>query len=63
MTRFTFSAAVLLCCMVLSLNGFAQTTDATVGGTVSDATGALIPGVTITATNTGDRYREDGADQ
>src|SRR5689334_9756714 len=29
----------------------AQTTNATLGGTVSDASGALIPGVTITATN------------
>jgi len=53
MIRLTFSAAVLLCCMLLSLNGIAQTTDATVGGTVSDVTGALLPGVTITATNTG----------
>src|SRR5436309_10420186 len=31
---------------------FAQTTNATLGGTVSDATRALIPGVTVTATNT-----------
>jgi hypothetical protein len=38
---------------MLSLNAFAQTSDATVGGTVSDSTGALIPGVTITATNVG----------
>jgi len=30
---------------------FGQTTNATVGGTVSDSTGALIPGVSITATN------------
>src|SRR6266566_374276 len=30
----------------------AQTTNATLGGTVSDATRALIPGVTVTATNT-----------
>src|SRR5919197_2091687 len=30
---------------------FAQTSNATIGGTVSDATGALIPGVTVTATN------------
>jgi len=29
-----------------------QTSNATVGGTVSDATGALIPGVSVTATNT-----------
>jgi hypothetical protein len=31
---------------------FAQSTNATLGGTVSDATKALIPGVTVTATNT-----------
>src|SRR5262245_61216316 len=30
----------------------AQTTNATLGGTVADASGALIPGVTVTATNT-----------
>src|SRR5438093_169428 len=30
---------------------FAQTSNATLGGTVSDSTGALIPGVAITATN------------
>jgi hypothetical protein len=52
MRKFTFTTALLLCWTLLSLNAFAQTTDATVGGTVSDATGALIPGVTITATNT-----------
>jgi hypothetical protein len=37
---------------MLSANAFAQTANATLGGTVADATGALIPGVTITATNT-----------
>ena len=31
----------------------AQSTAATVNGTIEDATGALIPGVTVTATNTG----------
>src|SRR5262249_45973149 len=31
---------------------FAQTSNATLGGTGSDATHALIPGVTVTATNT-----------
>src|SRR3989441_5472998 len=36
----------------LSLNAFSQSTNATVGGTVQDAMGAFIPGVTITATNT-----------
>src|SRR2546427_8733351 len=37
----------------LSLNAFSQSTNATVGGTVQDASGAFIPGVSISATNTG----------
>ncbi len=44
-------AAFLLCVAVCS-NALAQTTNATLGGTVSDATHALIPGVMVTATNT-----------
>src|SRR6185295_6751922 len=39
--------------IVVCLNGFSQSTNATLGGTVQDPTGALIPGVTITATNAG----------
>src|SRR2546425_656529 len=42
-----------LLCLFLSTHTFAQTSNATLGGTVSDATGALIPGVSITATNNG----------
>ena len=42
--------------LVLSLGimpvAFAQTSNATLGGTVSDSSHALIPGVTVTATNT-----------
>src|SRR5262245_58852324 len=49
--RRLLSPAMLLCCVFLS-SAFAQTTNATLGGTVSDSTRALIPGVTITATNT-----------
>src|SRR5436190_1940017 len=50
----TYALAVsLLCCLFLSVNGFSQSINATVGGTVSDASGALIPGVTVTITNTG----------
>src|SRR5436309_15333928 len=48
-TRFT--TALLLICAVLAATGFAQTSNATLGGTVSDSTGALIPGVSVTATN------------
>src|SRR5215471_20875415 len=50
--RRTFVIAVLLCCGLLSRVVYAQTTNANLGGTVSDSTGALIPGVSITATNT-----------
>ena len=37
--------------VVVSLGAFAQTTNATLGGTAGDASGALIPGVMVTATN------------
>src|SRR6266571_1045248 len=46
-------SAVALLCLVLSTHTFSQTSNATLGGIISDATGALIPGVTITAANTG----------
>src|SRR5688572_21393337 len=52
MRKLRIGAAALLVCLVLSANTSAQTSNATVGGTVSDASGALIPGVTITAANT-----------
>src|SRR5262249_52741868 len=51
--RSKFSATAALLCLVLSLNALSQSTNATVGGTVQDATGAFIPGVSVSATNTG----------
>src|SRR5207237_10053646 len=51
MKRLVAAGLLLLC--VFFTNGFTQTTNATLGGTVSDASRALIPGVTVTATNTG----------
>jgi len=51
-----FLTAVLIASLFLTvstLQTVAQTTNATLGGTVSDETKALIPGVTVTATNTG----------
>ncbi len=52
MTRKSTYAIAALLCLLLSANVFGQgTSNATVGGTVSDASGALIPGVTVTATN------------
>jgi hypothetical protein len=38
--------------VLISAAAFAQTTNATLGGTVADGSGALIPGAAITATNT-----------
>ena len=43
---------VVFLCIGLLTQIFAQTSNATLGGTVSDPTGALIPGVSLTATNT-----------
>ena len=50
MRRVVFAAAML--CLYVCTSAFGQTANATLGGTVSDTTGALIPGMTITATNT-----------
>ena len=46
-------AAPLLLCLVLSATAFGQSSNAALGGTAADPTGALIPGVMITATNQG----------
>src|SRR5262245_53398877 len=46
------AASVVLFCLLLFVYSFAQTGNATLGGTVSDVSGALIPDVSITATNT-----------
>src|SRR5262245_59148532 len=43
-------ATALLFCLILADYAFCQF--ATVGGTVTDSSGAFIPGVTVTATNT-----------
>ena len=50
-TRVT--VAILSLLLMVSTHAIAQTSNATVGGTVSDATGALIPGVTVSAHNVG----------
>ena len=51
MRRVVFAVGLLS--LVLSVRAFSQSTSATVSGTVQDASGALIPGATITATNNG----------
>src|SRR5436190_8313223 len=47
------AAAAFLVVCICSTSVFTQSTNATLGGTVSDPSRALIPGVTVTATNTG----------
>lgn len=46
-------ALVLLLCFALSMNAIAQTSNASLGGTVGDPSAAVIPGVEVTATNVG----------
>jgi hypothetical protein len=49
MRRFVIAATLV--CLTLSTHVFAQSSNAVLSGSVSDAAGALIPGVTVTATN------------
>ena len=51
MRKLSIAAAVLF--FFFSANGFAQVVNATLSGTVTDASGALIPGVEISAMQTG----------
>src|SRR5688500_20059763 len=43
----------IACCVVVSSIGYGQVINATLSGTVSDPSGALIPGAEVAATNTG----------
>src|SRR5437867_11477563 len=45
------SLRVLFCLFLISLSAFAQSDRGTMTGTVSDTTGAVIPGVSIVATH------------
>ncbi|MGH9518047.1 MAG: carboxypeptidase-like regulatory domain-containing protein, partial [Terriglobales bacterium] len=45
--------AVLVLVALVPRNAAAQATGATVSGTITDPSGASVPGATITATNTG----------
>src|SRR5467141_2975284 len=44
-------AASIILSLALAGHTFAHSSNATVSGTVADSTGAVLPGVTITATN------------
>src|SRR5262245_53116117 len=48
-----YAAAALVFFLFFSVTAFGQSVNATVGGTVADPSGALIPGVTVVATNVG----------
>jgi hypothetical protein len=50
MRSFIFPAVLLLCLASIT-PAFAQSTSAAVSGTIDDSTDALLPGVTVTATN------------
>ena len=58
MRRRVLSAALLLC-LVVSMNALSQSTNATLGGTVQDSTGAFIPGVTVHRDQYRNRHRHD----
>ncbi|MBN1566716.1 MAG: TonB-dependent receptor [Acidobacteria bacterium] len=47
-----FLTAALLCSLLLAAPAFGQSSNASLGGTISDTSGAVIPGVAVTATNT-----------
>jgi len=49
--RKSVTAGALLILVLVSAPAFSQSSNASLSGTVSDAAKALIPGVTITATN------------
>src|SRR5207237_3363455 len=54
MKRRFVSLTSVVVCLFFAINGFAQVgINATLSGTVSDVSGALIPGVEVTATNSG----------
>jgi hypothetical protein len=46
-----FHVVPVILSIILSINAFGQSSNATLSGTVTDAARALIPGVTVTATN------------
>jgi len=50
MKTFWLTARALLC-LLITTAAFGQTTNATVSGTIQDASAAVLPGVTVTATN------------
>ena len=52
-SRIVAIVAAAVVCLCASGRAVSQSSNATLSGTVSDAASALIPGVTVTAANTG----------
>src|SRR5687768_1012681 len=50
MNRFVFLPTLL--CLLFTTNAFSQSSNGSIGGVVRDPSQALIPGVTVTVTNT-----------
>ena len=44
---------LFLVCSVLTIGAFAQNSNSSINGTVKDASGAVVPGATVTLTNVG----------
>src|SRR5262249_60165913 len=51
MSTFRIGAALLVSIFLVSIPVLSQSSNGTISGTVADATGAVVPGVTVTATN------------
>ena len=52
MKNFPIILSVLVCLMLVPVAGFSQAANGTITGTITDASGAVIPGVTIEVKNT-----------
>jgi len=50
-------------CICLAIQAFSQSSNARVSGTVNDTTGAVLPGVEVTATNNCNGSRRNSADE
>src|SRR5262249_43126163 len=51
MRKLRISAALLVVVFLASTSLFSQSSNVTISGTVADPTGAVVPGVSVTATN------------
>src|SRR5215471_11152038 len=51
MSTFRIGAALLVSIFLVSIPVFSQSSNGTISGTIADASGAVVPGVTVTATN------------